>query len=96
MNEDGQCFPDKPCPTGFEKRDEDETGRCYPINLSESDELTETETTKKPPAWIYDYIPIMGDSTCFFFNDYSGPLATLRPADVQTVLVFWIGQVVSY
>ena len=31
MNEDGQCFPDKPCPTGFERRDEDETGRCYPI-----------------------------------------------------------------
>jgi endonuclease YncB( thermonuclease family) len=31
MNEDEQCFPDKPCPTGFEKRDEDETGRCYSI-----------------------------------------------------------------
>ncbi|HKG89881.1 MAG TPA: hypothetical protein VKA95_16300 [Nitrososphaeraceae archaeon] len=25
MNENEQCFPDKPCPTGFEKRDEDET-----------------------------------------------------------------------
>jgi len=31
MNENEQCFPDKPCPSGFEKRDEDETGRCYPI-----------------------------------------------------------------
>jgi hypothetical protein len=32
MNEDGQCYLDKPCPTGFERRDEDKTGRCYPID----------------------------------------------------------------
>jgi hypothetical protein len=31
MNEDEQCFPDKPCPAGFIKPDEDETGACYPI-----------------------------------------------------------------
>jgi hypothetical protein len=31
MNEDEQCFPDKPCPAGFTKYDEDETGACYPI-----------------------------------------------------------------
>jgi hypothetical protein len=31
MNEDEQCFPDKPCPTGFIKPDEDETGACYPV-----------------------------------------------------------------
>jgi hypothetical protein len=31
MNEDEQCFPDKPCPSGFAKRDEDETGACYPF-----------------------------------------------------------------
>lgn len=31
MNEDEQCFPDKPCPAGFTKRDEDETGACYPV-----------------------------------------------------------------
>jgi hypothetical protein len=31
MNEDEQCFPDKPCPAGFTKRDEDETGTCYPV-----------------------------------------------------------------
>jgi hypothetical protein len=31
MNEDEKCFPDKPCPAGFTKRDEDETGACYPV-----------------------------------------------------------------
>jgi hypothetical protein len=32
MNEEEQCFPDKPCPPGFTKLDEDETGTCYPIS----------------------------------------------------------------
>ena len=32
MNENEQCFPDKPCPAGFTKIDEDETGTCYPIS----------------------------------------------------------------
>ena len=32
MNEEEQCFPDKPCPPGFSKHDEDETGRCYPVS----------------------------------------------------------------
>lgn len=32
MNENEQCFPDKPCPAGFTKFDEDETGTCYPDN----------------------------------------------------------------
>jgi hypothetical protein len=31
MNENEQCFPDKPCPAGFTKFDEDETGTCYPL-----------------------------------------------------------------
>jgi hypothetical protein len=31
MNEDGQCYPRKPCPPGFERRDDDETGACLPI-----------------------------------------------------------------
>jgi hypothetical protein len=34
MNEDEQCFPDKPCPAGFTKLDEDETGACYPIGTT--------------------------------------------------------------
>ena len=32
MNENEQCFPDKPCPSGFTKLDEDETGTCYPVS----------------------------------------------------------------
>ena len=32
LNEEEQCFPDKPCPPGFSKHDEDETGKCYPVN----------------------------------------------------------------
>jgi hypothetical protein len=31
MNEDEQCYPDKPCPKGYERRDDDETGRCYSV-----------------------------------------------------------------
>lgn len=31
MNEDGQCYPRRPCPPGFERRDNDETGACLPI-----------------------------------------------------------------
>ena len=33
MNENGQCFPDKPCPKGFERHNEDETGTCYPVKV---------------------------------------------------------------
>lgn len=32
MNENQQCLPDKPCPAGFTRLDEDETGTCYPIS----------------------------------------------------------------
>jgi hypothetical protein len=32
MNEDGQCYPDKPCPKGYERRDNDETGTCYSVS----------------------------------------------------------------
>ena len=31
LNEDEQCFPDKPCPKGFERPDNDETGACLSI-----------------------------------------------------------------
>jgi hypothetical protein len=33
MNEDGQCFPDEPCPSGFHRANDDETGAC----ISEED-----------------------------------------------------------
>lgn len=32
MNEDGQCYPDKPCPPGFARVDNDESGTCLPVN----------------------------------------------------------------
>jgi predicted transcriptional regulator len=32
MNEAGQCYPDKPCPKGYERRDNDETGTCYSVS----------------------------------------------------------------
>ena len=31
MNGDGNCFPNKPCPPGYEKRDYDETGKCWKV-----------------------------------------------------------------
>jgi hypothetical protein len=31
MNEDGQCYPDKPCPPGYERIDDDESGACHQI-----------------------------------------------------------------
>ena len=32
MNEDGQCYPDKPCPKGYKRRDNDETGACLSVS----------------------------------------------------------------
>jgi hypothetical protein len=31
LNRKGHCFPDKKCPKGFEKQNNDETGTCHPI-----------------------------------------------------------------
>ena len=31
MKEDDHCFPDKPCPKGYERHNDDETGKCFPI-----------------------------------------------------------------
>ena len=31
MNEDGQCYPDKPCPPGYARADNDESGACLPF-----------------------------------------------------------------
>jgi hypothetical protein len=32
MNENGQCYPDKPCPPGFARADNDESGACLPVD----------------------------------------------------------------
>jgi hypothetical protein len=31
MNEDGQCYPDKPCPPGYARAENDESGACLPL-----------------------------------------------------------------
>ena len=31
MSGDGQCYPDKPCPPGYARADNDETGACLPL-----------------------------------------------------------------
>jgi predicted transcriptional regulator/archaellum component FlaG (FlaF/FlaG flagellin family) len=45
-NEDGNCFPDKPCPKGYTKLDDDETGACYPVE-------DDTGFKKNPDCWSY-------------------------------------------
>ena len=42
MNGDGNCFPDKPCPSGYENHDYDETGKCWRNRIS-----TNTNTNNK-------------------------------------------------
>ena len=32
MNVNQHCYPNKPCPNGFERHEDDETGACYPIH----------------------------------------------------------------
>ena len=36
MNVYEHCFPQIPCPKGFENHDEDETGTCYPVHNANS------------------------------------------------------------
>lgn len=46
MNGDGNCFPHKPCPPGYEKRDYDETGKCWEIESLP----TATNSSMPPPT----------------------------------------------
>jgi hypothetical protein len=34
MNEDGQCYPDKTCPPGYWRADDDESGACVPRTVA--------------------------------------------------------------
>ena len=43
MNGDGNCFPNKPCPSGYENHDYDETGKCW--SKEENPTPTPTPTT---------------------------------------------------
>ena len=79
MNEDGQCFPDKPCPTGFEKRDEDETGRCYPIDDgSPSPTPTPTPLTAPEPT-DYCYRPLLSPEQYAKYCAPPGPEQGQKP-----------------
>ena len=37
MNVKQHCYPNRPCPNGFERHKDDETGACYPIQKSSTD-----------------------------------------------------------
>ena len=47
MNGDGNCFPNKPCPPGYEKSDYDETGKCWKIELPTT---TSSSTNSSMPS----------------------------------------------
>ena len=66
MNEDGQCYPDKPCPTGFERRNEDETGTCYPIDggsPSPTPTVTPTGNQTEPAPLVNETTPTTNQTT---------------------------------
>ena len=53
LNGDEQCFPDKPCPKGFENHDDHETGTCYPITkpgTSDSNSTTPVTDNSTNPS----------------------------------------------
>ena len=45
MNEEAQCFPDKPCPSGFTRLEEDETGACHPVSTASPPMTNGTSTS---------------------------------------------------
>ena len=47
MNGDGNCFPDKPCPSGYENHDYDETGKCWSKENPTPTPTTSTLTVDK-------------------------------------------------
>jgi hypothetical protein len=48
MNGDGHCFPNMPCPKGFENHDQDETGTCYPVTTSTMHNNVSNTTNSNP------------------------------------------------
>jgi hypothetical protein len=54
MNGYGQCYPDKPCPPGYARADNDESGACHPVPptpapLSDCDPSYSDKCIKSPP-----------------------------------------------
>jgi hypothetical protein len=52
MNEDDNCFPDKSCPKGFERHNEDETGKCFPITTCPPGQHFDPKVNKCAPDVI--------------------------------------------
>ena len=48
LNGKGHCFPDKKCPKGFEKHDNDETGTCHAISPIQPIDCNTSYPTVKP------------------------------------------------
>jgi hypothetical protein len=48
LNGKGHCFPDKKCPKGFEKHDNDETGTCHAISPIHPIDCNTSYPTVKP------------------------------------------------
>jgi hypothetical protein len=57
MKEDDHCFPDKPCPKGYERHNDDETGKCFPITTCPPGEHFDPKVNKSVP----DVIPCPKD-----------------------------------
>jgi hypothetical protein len=56
MNGYGQCYPDKPCPPGYARADNDESGACLPLNTP-TPTPTPTPGGNCDPSYPEDCIP---------------------------------------
>jgi hypothetical protein len=84
MNGDGQCFPNKPCPTGFEKRDEDETGKCYSIEPTPEPTPIPTPTPPSPTPIPIVIIIDINAQIRNYYNTLTTTTATSTPASCTT------------
>src|SRR4029079_9700638 len=50
MNGDGNCFPNKPCPSGYENHDYDETGKCWKVESPTPDTTPSISIATNPTA----------------------------------------------
>ena len=81
-NEDGRCFPmDKPCPKGYWRADDDETGACVPKTKT----LTQAEFDKSElpecDGSLQDCVTENGDVCPAGSTDHECELEEVQPAD---------------
>jgi hypothetical protein len=48
MNEDDNCFPNKDCPKGYERHNEDESGKCFPMTCTPGQHFDPTANRSVP------------------------------------------------